>query len=87
MSSPRMNNIIVVGAILIYAAGILRGIDGNFVSPGVEATHCESQMQRLSRAKHETFNKWLVSTVYANVQDIFSVFPAIFFFQKQYICF
>lgn len=37
MSSPRMNNIIVVGAILIYAAGILRGIDGNFVSPGVEA--------------------------------------------------
>ena len=32
-----MNNIIVVGAILIYAAGILRGIDGNFVSPGVEA--------------------------------------------------
>ena len=37
MSSPRMNNIIVVGAILIYAAGILRGIDGNFVSPGAEA--------------------------------------------------
>ncbi|KAL9967671.1 hypothetical protein ACROYT_G025952 [Oculina patagonica] len=37
MSSPRMNNVIVVGAILIYIAGILLGIDGNFVSPDVEA--------------------------------------------------
>ena len=37
MSSPRMNNIIVVGAILIYIAGILLGSDGNFVSPNVEA--------------------------------------------------
>lgn len=37
MSSPRMNNIIVVGAILIYIAGILLGIDGNFVSPSAEA--------------------------------------------------
>ena len=36
MSSPRMNNIIVVGTILIYIAGILLGIDGNFVSPSVE---------------------------------------------------
>ena len=31
-----MNNVIVVGAILIYIAGILLGIDGNFVSPDVE---------------------------------------------------
>lgn len=37
MSSPRMNNIIVVGAILIYIAGILLGLDGNFVSPSAEA--------------------------------------------------
>ena len=37
MSSPRMNNVIVVGAILIYTAGILLGIDGNFVSSNVEA--------------------------------------------------
>ncbi|KAJ7375512.1 Gamma-aminobutyric acid type B receptor subunit 2 [Desmophyllum pertusum] len=37
MSSPRINNVIVVGAILIYIAGILLGIDGNFVSPDVEA--------------------------------------------------
>ena len=36
LSSPRMNNVIVVGAILIYIAGILLGIDGNFVSPDVE---------------------------------------------------
>lgn len=36
MSSPRMNNIIVVGTILIYIAGILLGMDGNFVSPNVE---------------------------------------------------
>lgn len=32
-----MNNVIVVGAILIYIAGILLGIDGNFVSADVEA--------------------------------------------------
>ena len=32
-----MNNVIVVGAILIYIAGILLGIDGNFVSSDVEA--------------------------------------------------
>jgi len=32
-----MNNVIVVGAILIYIAGILLGIDGNFVSSEVEA--------------------------------------------------
>ena len=37
MSSPRMNNIIVIGAILIYVAGILLGIDGNFVNPSAEA--------------------------------------------------
>ena len=37
MSSPRINNVIVVGAILIYIAGILLGIDGNFVSSDVEA--------------------------------------------------
>jgi len=37
LSSPRMNNVIVVGAILIYIAGILLGIDGNFVSSDVEA--------------------------------------------------
>lgn len=37
MSSPRMNNVIVVGAILTYIAGILLGIDGNFVSSDVEA--------------------------------------------------
>ncbi|XP_068671530.1 gamma-aminobutyric acid type B receptor subunit 2-like isoform X2 [Montipora foliosa] len=37
MSSPRMNNIIVVGAILIYISGILISIDGrNFVGPGSE---------------------------------------------------
>jgi len=32
-----MNNIIVIGAILIYVAGILLGIDGNFVNPSAEA--------------------------------------------------
>ena len=37
LSSPRMNNVIVVGAIFIYIAGILLGIDGNFVSSDVEA--------------------------------------------------
>ena len=37
MSSPRMNNIIGVGAILIYISGILLSIDGlNFVGPGSE---------------------------------------------------
>ncbi|XP_015751028.1 PREDICTED: gamma-aminobutyric acid type B receptor subunit 2-like [Acropora digitifera] len=36
MSSPRMNNVIVIGAILIYVSGILLGIDGNFVSPSTE---------------------------------------------------
>lgn len=41
MSSPRMNNIIVIGAILIYISGILMGIDGNFVSPSTEViVHC-----------------------------------------------
>ena len=37
MSSPRLNNAIVVGAILIYIAGILLGIDGNFASIDIEA--------------------------------------------------
>nr|XP_058964544.1 gamma-aminobutyric acid type B receptor subunit 2-like isoform X2 [Pocillopora verrucosa] len=37
MSSPRLNNVIVVGAILIYIAGILLGIDGNFASIDIEA--------------------------------------------------
>ena len=50
-------------------------------------THCESQRQSLSRGKHETFNKWLASIVYANVQEIFSLFLGIFFVHKQYISF
>ncbi|PFX27466.1 Gamma-aminobutyric acid type B receptor subunit 2 [Stylophora pistillata] len=37
MSSPRLNNVIVVGAILIYIAGILLGIDGTFASIDIEA--------------------------------------------------
>ena len=50
-------------------------------------THRESQRQRLSRAKHDTFNRWPASIVYANVQDIFSLFPGMIFAQKQYIYF
>ena len=37
MSSPRMNNVIVTGCLLCYAAGVINGIDGNFVGPSVEA--------------------------------------------------
>ena len=50
-------------------------------------THCESQRQGLSRVKHETFNKWLASIVYANVKDTFSLFPGTFFVKKQYSLF
>ena len=39
-------------------------------------THRESQKLRLSRAKHETFNRSLASIVYANVQDIFYLFSS-----------
>ena len=47
MSSPRLNNVIVVGAILIYIAGILLGIDGNFASIDIEA---------ILRCRVSTFN-------------------------------
>ena len=50
-------------------------------------TQRESQMQKLSRAKYETFNKRLALVLYANMQDIFSLFPGIFLVQKQCICF
>ena len=36
MSSPRLNNTIVLGIILLYCAGILNGIDGNFVGEKLE---------------------------------------------------
>ena len=36
---------------------------------------------------YRPFNEWQASIVYANVQDFFSLFPGIFFVQKQYICF
>lgn len=51
MSSPRLNNVIVVGAILIYIAGILLGIDGNFASIDIEA---------ILRCRVSTFNHILL---------------------------
>ena len=61
LSSPRMNNVIVVGAILIYIAGILLGIDGNFVSSDVEAIlRCRVSSFRIEPVI------LIVSFVYAN---------------------
>ena len=36
MSSPRLNNMIVLGCILLFCSGILNGIDGNFVGASME---------------------------------------------------
>ena len=56
---------------------------GAFVAPFLPARLTGPGSPRMT--KHETFNKWLASVVYANVQDIFSLFQGIFFVQKQYI--
>lgn len=44
MSSPNLNNIIILGCILIYASGILIGIDEENVSAKVNAKVCQVGM-------------------------------------------
>lgn len=41
MSSPNLNNIIILGCVLIYASGILMGIDEENVSAEVNAKVCQ----------------------------------------------
>ncbi|XP_070577493.1 gamma-aminobutyric acid type B receptor subunit 2-like [Ptychodera flava] len=41
MSSPNLNNIIILGSIFVYAAVFLYGLDSSFVGPGTFETNCQ----------------------------------------------
>lgn len=41
MSSPNLNNIIILGCVLIYTSGILMGIDEENVSAEVNTKVCQ----------------------------------------------
>ena len=41
MSSPNMNNIIILGCVLIYASGILFGIDAEVASKKAHERVCQ----------------------------------------------
>ena len=60
-------------------------------SKGGDTRELQSRMVPPPPPKKKTglshLNRSLTSIVYANVQDIFSLFPAMFFVQKRYICF
>ncbi|KAK3723819.1 hypothetical protein QZH41_019497, partial [Actinostola sp. cb2023] len=71
MSSPRLNNIILTGCILIYASGIIAGIDGQFVSEKVQGQICQIQAWMVSAgftlAFGALFSKtWRVHVIFLN---------------------
>ena len=41
MSSPRLNDTIIVGCITMYISVFLFGLDGNLVSPGNYSVNCQ----------------------------------------------
>ena len=41
MSSPRLNDTIIIGCITMYLSVFLFGLDGNLVSPGQYSTNCQ----------------------------------------------
>ncbi|XP_020912676.1 gamma-aminobutyric acid type B receptor subunit 2-like [Exaiptasia diaphana] len=71
MSSPRLNNIILTGCILIYASGIAAGVDGQFVSEKAQKLICQVQAWMVSigftLAFGALFSKtWRVHVIFLN---------------------
>ena len=48
MSSPNMNNIIILGCVLIYISGILFGIDAEIVSKKTHEKVCQVRRCKLN---------------------------------------
>lgn len=67
MSSPNLNNIIILGCVLIYVSGILFGIDGEVASGKAHERVCQViyhidifRLMSISLAEKIGFSKCLV---------------------------
>ena len=50
MSSPNMNNLIILGSILVYAAVLIGGMDSNLLSETIEAIFCQVTRTNIIRS-------------------------------------
>ena len=71
MSSPRLNNTIVIGCITMYLSVFLFGLDGNLVSPGRYSANCQARIWLASLGFTMAFGAmfakiWRVYVIFTN---------------------
>lgn len=71
MSSPRLNNTIVIGCITMYLSVFLFGLDGNLVSPGRYSVNCQARIWLASLGFTVAFGAmfakiWRVYVIFTN---------------------
>ncbi|KAL9965837.1 hypothetical protein ACROYT_G029691 [Oculina patagonica] len=73
MSSPRLNDTIVIGCITMYLAVFLFGLDGNLVSPGQYSANCQARIWLTSLGFTTAFGAmfakiWRVYVIFTNAK-------------------
>ena len=71
MSSPRLNNTIVIGCITMYLSVFLFGLDGNLVSTGRYSANCQARIWLASLGFITAFGSmfakiWRVYVIFTN---------------------